>query len=116
MTISEETPVALEPGGAAPRAPQRSRRHGVSRRRLITYAVLVVVVVATLMPFVWMLLGSLKTDGEILRDPSGFLPQAPTLSNYATWFTDLNISTFFLNSLIVAVFTVLGNPLFCSMI
>ena len=48
--------------------------------------------------------------------PSGFLPQDPTLDNYATWFTDLNISTFFLNSLIVAVVTVLGNLLFCSMI
>ena len=68
------------------------------------------------MPFVWMLLGSVKTDGEILRNPSGFLPQDPTLANYATWFTDLNISMFFVNSLIVAVVTVLGNLVFCSMI
>jgi len=83
---------------------------------LITYVLLVIAVVVTLLPFAWMLLGSLKTDGEILRNPSGFLPQDPTLDNYATWFNDLNISTFFLNSLIVAVFTVLGNLLFCSMI
>jgi multiple sugar transport system permease protein len=120
MTISEETPFALEPGGAAPAAqqpPRRGhRRWGSRRRRTITYVLLVIAVVATLMPFVWMLLGSLKTDGEILRDPSGFLPKDPTLNNYATWFTDLNISTFFVNSLIVAVFTVLGNLLFCSMI
>lgn len=117
MTISDETPLALEPGGAPtltanPRRRSRRRR----RRRLIVYLLLVIGVVATLMPFVWMLLGSVKTDGEILRDPSGFLPQEPTLSNYATWFTDLNISTFFVNSLIVAVVTVLGNLLFCSMI
>jgi len=115
MTISEETPFALEPGGAASVGKGR-RRQGFPRRRLITYVLLVIAVVATLMPFVWMLLGSLKTDGEILRDPSGFLPKDPTLNNYATWFNDLNISTFFLNSLIVAVFTVLGNLLFCSMI
>ncbi len=63
-----------------------------------------------------MLLGSFKTDGEILRNPSGFLPEEPTLANYATWFTDLNISMFFVNSLIVAVVTVLGNLVFCSMI
>ncbi len=120
MTISEETPFALEPGGAAPvvKGPRLrgSRQRGFRRRRIITYLLLVIAVVATLMPFIWMLLGSLKTDGEILRDPSGFLPMDPTLNNYATWFTDLNISTFFLNSLIVAVFTVLGNLLFCSMI
>ena len=115
MTISEETPFALEPGVAAP-VVKGPRRRGSQRRRIITYLLLVIAVVATLMPFIWMLLGSLKTDGEILRDPSGFLPKDPTLNNYATWFTDLNISTFFLNSLIVAVFTVLGNLLFCSMI
>src|SRR6478752_9272359 len=115
MTISEETPFALEPGGSASIV-KRPRRQGFRGRRPITYGLLVIAVVATLMPFVWMLLGSLKTDGEILRDPSGFLPKDPTLNNYATWFNDLNISTFFLNSLIVAVFTVLGNLLFCSMI
>jgi len=115
MTISEETPMALEPGGVAP-IPRNGRRRTFPRRRVVTYVLLIIAVLATLMPFVWMLLGSLKSDGEILRDPSGFLPQDPTLDNYATWFNDLGISTFFLNSLIVAVFTVLGNLIFCSMI
>lgn len=115
MTISEDTPFALEPVAlAAPR--QNPHADRPSRRRWITYAVLVILVVATMMPFIWMLLGSLKTDGEILRNPSGFLPQDPTLANYQAWFTDLGISTFFINSLIVAVVTVLGNLLFCSMI
>ncbi len=115
MTISEDTPMALEPIGSEP-IPTQRRRRSFPRRRAVIYLALTVAVVATLMPFVWMLLGSLKTDGEILRQPSGFLPQDPTLNNYSTWFTDLNISTFFVNSLIVAVFTVLGNLLFCSMI
>ncbi len=115
MTISEETPLKMKPESVAA-SPKMSRLAGFSRRRLITYVALVIAVAATLMPFVWMLLGSLKTDGEILRNPSGFLPADPTLANYATWFTDLNISRFFLNSLIVAVITVLGNLLFCSMI
>ncbi len=115
MTLSEDTPIALEPGGRpAPRRNPHADRP--SRRRLITYVLLVIAVVVTLLPFAWMLLGSLKTDGEILRNPSGFLPQDPTLDNYATWFNDLNISMFFVNSLIVAVFTVLGNLVFCSMI
>ncbi len=115
MTISEDTPVALEPGGAVPTGRGTSDRR-FNRRRLLTYLALVVAVVATLMPFLWMLLGSLKTDGEILRNPSGFLPADPTLDNYATWFNDLNFGTFFTNSLIVAVVTVLGNLLFCSMV
>jgi len=114
MTLSEDTPVALEPGGRP--APTKNPRVRPSRGRLITYVLLVVAVAVTLLPFFWMLLGSVKTDGEILRNPSGFLPEEPTLANYATWFTDLNISMFFVNSLIVAVVTVLGNLVFCSMI
>ncbi len=115
MTISEDTPLALETGRAGPsRISAPARRP--SRRRWFTYAALLIAVIATLMPFLWMLLGSVKTDGEILRNPSGFLPQDPTLSNYGTWFNDLNFGTFFTNSLIVAVVTVLGNLLFCSMV
>lgn len=115
MTISEDTPVAVR-GAAAPTAHRGGTTERPSGRRWLTYAALLVAVVATLMPFLWMLLGSLKSDGEILRNPSGFLPQDPTLVNYTTWFTDLNIGRFFTNSLIVAVFTVLGNLLFCSMV
>ncbi|MFF7791283.1 ABC transporter permease subunit [Streptomyces sp. NPDC007991] len=90
---------------------------GTSRRaRALTYAVLTLAVAATLMPFVWMLLSSFKTQGELLRDPSGWLPKSPTLSNYTAWLGDLHIGHYFLNSLIVAFVTVLGNLLFCSMI
>ena len=114
MTIAEPTSLAIGPaplnGGG-----KRVRRGG-SRSRSLTYVVLVLAVLVTLMPFIWMLLGSFKTQGEILRDPSGFLPADPTMGNYSTWFRDLNIGRFFANSLIVAVFTVLGNLLFCSMV
>jgi multiple sugar transport system permease protein len=112
MTISEDTPLALEPGAAGPRATHRvsGRRVGMPKPgRLVTYVALVAAVAITLLPFAWMLLGSFKSQGEILRDPTGFIPQNPTLSNYATWFGDLHIGTLFTTSLIVAVFTVLGN-------
>ncbi|KRF26597.1 sugar ABC transporter permease [Phycicoccus sp. Soil803] len=113
--MNQDTPPALEPGGARSvrtrRRPRRSN-HGP----LLTYAALVVAAAITLLPFAWMLLGSFKTQGEILRNPTGFIPQHPTLSNYTTWFGELHIGTFFLTSLIVAVFTVLGNLLFCSMV
>ena len=69
-----------------------------------------------MLPFVWMVLSSFKTQGEILRNPTGFWPSDPTWSNYAKWFTELNIQKFFFNSLAVALVTVLGNLLFCSMV
>lgn len=87
-----------------------------ARNRALIYGVLLIAVAATLLPFAWMLLGSFKTQGELLRDPNGWLPQAPTLDNYARWFTDLHIGQFFANSTVVALVTVLGNLLFCSMV
>ncbi len=116
MTISEHPPLSPASAPDTDPRPTKTRTDKHSGRRILLYAALVIAVVATLMPFVWMLLGSLKTDGEILRNPSGFLPEAPTMDNYTKWFRDLGISTFFVNSLIVAVVTVLGNLLFCSMI
>jgi multiple sugar transport system permease protein len=99
------TPVATE-------AAVRRREH----RRLGVYAALIVAGVATVMPFVCMVLGSIKPDGEILADPGAWLPHTATLSNYREWFGALRIGTFFRNSAIVAVVTVLGNLLFCSMV
>jgi len=109
--------MALEPGGGGVR-PARRRRIGgrTGWRRWTVYAVLLVAVAGTLMPFAWMLLSSFKTQGEILRDPTGFWPADPTWGNYAKWFDELGIEQFFFTSLLVAVVTVLGNLLFCSMV
>ena len=109
MTLTRER-AATSP--APPASPRRRTRH----RQIAVYAALVVAAAVTVMPFVWMLLGSIKPDGEILADPGGWLPHSPTLDNYREWFVTLRIGTFFRNSAIVAVVTVLGNLLFCSMV
>ncbi|KRE74583.1 sugar ABC transporter permease [Arthrobacter sp. Soil762] len=102
---------------ASPPVPARRRRKSrLPARRALIYGVLTVAVTATLLPFVWMLLGAFKTQGELLRRPITWWPEQPTLENFVLWFTELNIGTFYLNSIVVAVFTVLGNLLFCSMV
>ena len=109
----------LTPAPSRPVRKARDRGAGLAgpsrRSRAVTYTVLVLALAATLMPFLWMLLGSFKTQGELLRDPNGWLPESPTLVNFTTWLDDLHIGRYFLNSALVAVFTVLGNLLFCSM-
>ncbi|GLY28991.1 carbohydrate ABC transporter permease [Kineosporia sp. NBRC 101731] len=84
--------------------------------RTVTYIVLTVGLLAWLLPFAWMALGSVKNQGEILRRPPTWWPQKPTGENYSQWFGHLHFSTFFTNSLIVAVLTVVGNLVFCSMV
>lgn len=87
-----------------------------TRGRGLTYTVLAVVGLVWIFPFIWMALGSIKSQGEILATPPTFWPKNPTLENYAKWFGELNFGTYFVNSMIVAVITVLGNVVFCSMV
>ncbi|MBC9247669.1 carbohydrate ABC transporter permease [Paracoccus sp. 11-3] len=68
--------------------------------RLIVAAILLI---NGLFPALWILLTSLKTDAELTRTPITWLPHAPTLSNYATAFSDQPLHLFLFNSFMVAL-------------
>ena len=65
----------------------------------------------TLMPFLWAILSSFKTQTEIIRVPPTFWPENPTLDNYRTILQDrdLPILRFYANSTIVAACNVLST-------
>jgi multiple sugar transport system permease protein len=67
-------------------------------------------------PFVWMVLGSFKTTGELRQVPPTWFPEAPTLSNYEDLFSRLNFLGYFFNSTVVALAVTIGNIVFCSML
>jgi multiple sugar transport system permease protein len=67
-------------------------------------------------PFLWMLLSSFKTEGEIRSVPPSWWPHQWTLNNYHDLFSRLDFPQYFANSAIVAVIVTLGNLLFCSLI
>jgi multiple sugar transport system permease protein/raffinose/stachyose/melibiose transport system permease protein/N-acetylglucosamine transport system permease protein len=69
--------------------------------RIAAVAILMVVVVLALIPLVWMIASSFKTDGEFMLNPFG-LPKAPTLHNYAQAWLKGDFPTYFRNSLLVA--------------
>ncbi|MFD6090673.1 carbohydrate ABC transporter permease [Oerskovia sp. NPDC060338] len=94
----------------------RPPRRPIRWSRGATYTALVVGLLLTLMPFIWMLLGSFKTQGELLQRPITWWPESPTLENYEKWLSQLNYGQFFMNSIVVAVAVVLGNIIFCSMV
>ncbi|MFJ4108853.1 carbohydrate ABC transporter permease [Oerskovia enterophila] len=94
----------------------RRPRRPIRWSRGATYTALVVGLLLTLMPFIWMLLGSFKTQGELLQRPITWWPESPTLENYEKWLSQLNYGQFFMNSIVVAVAVVLGNIIFCSMV
>ncbi|TDO49918.1 multiple sugar transport system permease protein [Kribbella sp. VKM Ac-2527] len=83
--------------------------------RIGTYVLLVLGLVVTLAPFAWMMLGALKPTGEIIADPTAWLPKSPTLGNFADLLSRQNFGLYFVNSILVAGACVVGNVLFCSM-
>lgn len=101
-----------------PRTPRARRRESPRRLtgRTLTYLVLTVGLAVWLLPFVWMVLGSAKPQAEIFANPPTWWPHHPTGANFTRWFGSLHFGTYFTNSLVVAVVTVLGNLLFCSMV
>ncbi len=114
MTVtSSRTPSATS---APEGAPRRRARRPIRWSRGATYTALVVGLLLTLMPFIWMALGSFKTQGELLQRPITWWPQNPTLDNYERWLSQLNYGQYFTNSIVVAVAVVLGNIIFCSMV
>ena len=86
------------------------------RRTWWIYLIGVLGLVAVAAPFLWMVLGSFKTQGELLQNPPTWFPQTATLDNYTQLFSRLNFKQYFFNSTVVAVCVTAGNLLFCSML
>jgi multiple sugar transport system permease protein len=82
----------------------------------VLYAVLTVGFVAVITPFVWMILGSFKGDGELRQVPPTWWPQNPTLDNYRELFEKASFGRYFANSIFVAFAVTAGNLIFCSMV
>lgn len=80
------------------------------------YVILTIALVAVIAPFVWMVLGSFKGEGELRANPPTWWPQDGTFDNYTQLFSRLKFQTYFANSTLVAVVVTAGNLLFCSML
>lgn len=115
MTLtSPVAPAAVVETSEPPRRRRADKR--VTPGRALTFTVLLVGLVVWILPFAWMLLGSVKTQREILQRPPTWWPQQFTWENFGAWFGQLNFGQFFGNSLFVALVTVAGNLVFCSMV
>jgi multiple sugar transport system permease protein len=87
----------------------------VNRRDWITtiaLAVAALVMVIELLPVVWMIVTSLKPDGQYFTDPPVWFPARPTAEHYVNLFSKLNFSSHMLNSFLVAVLTTVGSVAF----
>lgn len=86
------------------------------RNRWWLYLLLTVALLVVITPFVWMVLGSVKTNAELRQVPPTWLPESPTLENYRNLFDRSSFGRYFVNSTVVALVVTASNLLFCSMV
>jgi len=107
---------AVRPAEAAAAQPQRRKTPSVGR--IAVYAVLLGAGMIAALPFFWMIFGSFKTGAEIRQVPPTFVPQTWTLDNYRQILEDptLPLTTFYRNSLFVAVMNVVLSLFMASLL
>ncbi len=90
----------------------RPKRWGKGLR----YALLAAAALLFLAPAVWMLSSSLKPDYEIFASPPVLWPANPRWQNYTEALTSLPFGRFSVNTLIIALSSIVGHLLSCSVV
>ncbi|PAZ11223.1 sugar ABC transporter permease [Streptomyces sp. SA15] len=83
------------------------RRRSVAQPLL--YGALVLCALLTMLPFFWVISGSLRSLDEIRSDPGAWLPHDVTFDNFLRLFRTEGFDQFVVNSVVVAVIVVAGN-------
>lgn len=91
------------------------RKAKFAGRAGVSYVILAVMGVISLLPFLWMLSTSLKETETIFEYPPNFIPTHPTLANYQHLLGAANIIRYTLNTFVVAISVTVIVVLFGSM-
>ncbi|MFG3658367.1 carbohydrate ABC transporter permease [Streptomyces sp. NPDC047706] len=91
--------------GVAPVAPPRTGRPLLTRRlrRVALHLVLATVSLVMAIPFLWMIITSLKTDPDLASYPPGLLPEIWDWDNYPEALEYAPFGTYFRNSLFISI-------------
>ncbi len=93
----------------------RIHTHKRSAATLLHYALLCALAVLCVFPFWWTLVTALSTEGNVYAFPPAVWPRAPSLVNFADVFAAIPMLTFFKNSVLIAVSTVVWKLALCSL-
>lgn len=85
------------------------------RGKLLIHILLIIGSFIMIFPFVWMILTSLKSQGESLLIPPTLLPQVWKWSNYSEVLRTLPFDKLYINTLLLMFFRIICATLFSSM-
>lgn len=86
-----------------------------SFRKILGYFILILIAISMLYPFFAMVNLSFVNNNEIFSDSSKLIHLNLTLNNYKSVFSSIPLSTYFINSLFVAVVATFGQVLFSAL-
>jgi multiple sugar transport system permease protein len=103
MTTTLDRPAAPDARADGPRGATPKRRRRVNLPIVLNYAILITLALAIVVPLLWMLLTSFKTDFDAINRPASPIPDPFVLDAYGTLSSGQQpIFRWFLNSLIAA--------------
>lgn len=114
LTPSPEQPLGTSGYGRRRGGP--GVRPGLRPATLASHAALILLSALFLLPLVWLILSSLKTDAQIFKFPPEWLPNPLTLKNYPGGLTFIPFWRFLLNTCLICVGAVAGTILSCSLV
>ncbi|BCZ48695.1 sugar ABC transporter permease [Clostridium gelidum] len=82
---------------------------------IIIHTILIIGAVGMLIPFIWMIITSLKSLTESTMVPPTIIPQSIKWSNYKEVWNILPFGTFYLNTALMLLFRILGSVFFSAM-
>jgi multiple sugar transport system permease protein len=108
--------VGREQSFPLPAAEPRLRRLlGGGMRTTLYHAVLLAICLLMLLPLIWMVSSSLKSNNEIFIYPPHLVPSHPIWHNYPAALQYIDFWRYFANSAIVAFFSVTGTLFSCTL-
>ena len=93
----------------------KKKKSSAVLRRVLLYIVLILIAVIMVVPFLWMLSTSLKTQYDAVKIPPVWIPEPPQWENYVKLFTEQPMFQFMLNTIKIVFFVVLGQLFFSSL-
>ena len=85
-------------------AKTKSKSRNDLTKKVILYAILIIIAVIMAIPFIWMLSASIKADREVFQmDPFVLIPKNPKWSNYAKIWTKIPMLTFVKNTVFLTI-------------
>lgn len=86
-----------------------------SKKYIAVYTILIIMAFIMILPFVWTVLTSFKTQSEALKVPPQVLPSSWSFSNYEAVMEALPFGKFFLNTFLMVLIRVLGSVFFSAL-